>query len=190
MYDQDVYRNLIVITDRHLSQQPLSERLAGLAALSPAGVILREKDLDEAAYEALAGEAARALGSVPLFVRRKEAADQLRIPRLHLSAGELSAAGPLSGFSELSVSCHSLEDVRRAEDAGADRIILGTIFETDCKPGLTGRGLDFLREICEKTALPVYAIGGIREEILPRLLAAGAAGGCMMSRYMRMELPL
>ena len=34
-------------------------------------------------------------------------------------------------FEEISVSCHSLEDVNIAVKNGATQIILGTIFETD-----------------------------------------------------------
>jgi thiamine-phosphate pyrophosphorylase len=75
--------------------------------------------------------------------------------------------------------------MREAVAAGADRIILGTIFQTECKKGLRGRGLSFVKEICEACPVPVYAIGGIKETNLGDVMAAGAAGGCMMSGYMR-----
>ena len=45
--------------------------------------------------------------------------------------------------------------------------------------------LSFVKEICEACPVPVYAIGGIRETNLGDVMAAGAAGGCMMSGYMR-----
>jgi thiamine-phosphate pyrophosphorylase len=83
----------------------------------------------------------------------------------------------------VSVSCHSLEEAKAAR--GADMIILGTIFETDCKKGLKGKGLDFLREVCAAVSVPVYAIGGITPHRLPEIKKAGAAGGCMMSYFMR-----
>lgn len=89
-------------------------------------------------------------------------------------------------FDNISVSCHSKEDVRNAEKYGAAQIILGTIFETDCKKGLKGKGLEFVREICADCRLPVYAIGGMNEERIRVVMEAGAAGGCMMSGFMRM----
>ena len=59
-------------------------------------------------------------------------------------------------FEEISISCHSLRDVQTAMSSGATQIILGTIFETDCKKGLKGKGTEFVREICSQCSVPVY----------------------------------
>ena len=56
------------------------------------------------------------------------------------------------------------------------------------KGGAT-RGLDFLREIVSLAGtVPVYAIGGIgfRRAQLAELAAAGAAGACIRSAYMKL----
>ena len=74
-----------------------------------------------------------------------------------------------------------MEDMELAVQAGASQIILGTIFETDCKKGLPGRGLEFLENVCKEVDIPVYAIGGISPELFPAVLQAGAAGACVMS---------
>ena len=37
----------------------------------------------------------------------------------------------------------------------------GHVYVTDCKKGLPPRGLEFLKEVCTKVTIPVYAIGGI-----------------------------
>ena len=79
-----------------------------------------------------------------------------------------------------------MEDMQFAVSSGATQIVLGTIFETECKKGLKGKGLDFVREICEACPIPVYAIGGISMERLSQVMDAGAAGGCMMSGFMRL----
>ena len=76
--------------------------------------------------------------------------------------------------------------MEQAVALGADRIILGTIFETQCKKGLRGRGLSFVEEICTVCPIPVFAIGGIKETNIEAVIAAGAAGGCMMSGFMQM----
>ena len=89
-----------------------------------------------------------------------------------------------SGTNVIIVS-HSMEDMRQAVSLGADRILLGTIFETECKKGLRGKGLAVVQEICAACPVPVYAIGGIKESNIDAVMAAGAAGGCMMSGYMR-----
>ena len=90
-------------------------------------------------------------------------------------------------FEEISVSCHSLEDVNiavkteRTSDTSS-----GQIFETDCKKGLKGKGIGFVEAICKACPIPVYAIGGINLERLPQVRKAGAAGGCMMSGFMQL----
>lgn len=112
--------------------------------------------------------------------------------RIHLSIPALGAMSEAErirlqrDFAEISVSCHSLEDVKLAGKNGATQIILGTIFETECKKGLKGKGLGFVEAICKSCPLPVYAIGGISLERLPQVRKAGAAGGCMMSGFMKL----
>ena len=86
----------------------------------------------------------------------------------------------------LGCSAHSLEQAARAQELGATYLTAGHIFATGCKPGVPPRGLDFLREICENAAVPVYAIGGIDEDNMQQALDAGAAGVCMMSQMMRL----
>ena len=51
---------------------------------------------------------------------------------------------------------------------------------------LAGRGLAFLKEVCDNTCLPVYAIGGMTPDRLPGVLEAGAKGACMMSGFMKL----
>ena len=78
---------------------------------------------------------------------------------------------------------HSVGRGKRGCRLGADYLFAGNIYETDCKKGLPGRGLDFLRQVCMESSVPVYAIGGVNEERLPEILSTGAAGGCMMSGF-------
>ena len=72
-----------------------------------------------------------------------------------------------------------------AERAGATYVTAGHIYATDCKKGLPGRGLDFLKKVCAAVQIPVYAIGGINEMNADACIEAGADGVCMMSGYMR-----
>ena len=52
---------------------------------------------------------------------------------------------------------------------------------------MPGRGIAFLKEICEKVAVPVYAIGGITQKNIGLIKEAGAAGACVMSSVMTAE---
>ena len=184
-----------MITNRALVNGDFLEQLQKVAQVHPHALILREKDLSDTEYEKLAAkvlEIYRAAG-VPVFLHsRMEIAERLGCENIHLSIPVLQDLSDVrrdaltANFKEISVSCHSLEDVELAVKSGATQIVLGTIFETECKKGLKGRGLEFVREICANCPVPVYAIGGINEERLPQVMEAGAAGGCMMSGFMRM----
>lgn len=189
------YEHTIAITNRALVQGDFLEQMQKVIHLHPHAVILREKDLPDDAYEALAEKIlglCEAEGVRCFLHSRIAVARNLGCRRIHLSVPVLEAMseaeriGLKHDFAEISVSCHSLEDVDIAVKNGATQIILGTIFETECKKGLKGKGTGFVEAICKSCPLPVYAIGGISLERLPQVRKAGAAGGCMMSGFMKL----
>lgn len=187
------YSKLIVITNRKLCEDDYFTRLKKVTELHPHALILREKDLPAGEYAELARKMLSICeeNQVSCFLHSyTEEAIKLGCRRIHLSVPALrERRGCLSFFEEISVSCHSIEDMEEAVAAGASQILLGNIFETDCKKGLPGKGLAYLEKVCSLSPVPVYAIGGISPEKLPQVLAAGAAGGCMMSGFMRMDFP-
>jgi thiamine-phosphate pyrophosphorylase len=86
----------------------------------------------------------------------------------------------------LGVSVHSVTEALEAEQLGATCLVAGNIYETDCKKGLPGKGLTYLKEVCAAVTIPVYAIGGITRDRLADTEQAGAYGGCMMSELMKL----
>ena len=159
-----MYKKFIAVTNRHLVSGDFIKQIEKVAGLGPESLILREKDLSDEEYAALALRVKKICekADVRFFVcGRVDVARKIGCRNIHLSLSDFEKAEDLRGFDNISVSCHCLEDVKKA--AGATRIVLGTIFETECKKGLKGKGLDFLRDVCKQTPLPVYAIGGIKE---------------------------
>ena len=189
------YEYTIVITNRALVQGDFLKQMEKVIALHPHAVILREKDLPDEEYGELAKNI-RVLcereGVLWFLHSRIDMARKLGCEQIHLSIPALQSLNEQErsalreDFRKLSISCHSMEDMKFAVSSGATQIVLGTIFETDCKKGLKGKGLDFVRKICEACPVPVYAIGGISMERLSQVMDAGAAGGCMMSGFMRL----
>jgi len=51
-------------------------------------------------------------------------------------------------------SVHSVDTAVKAQAEGAHYLVLGTIFDTPCKPGRPGAGLDLVREVCDVTPSP------------------------------------
>ena len=93
---------------------------------------------------------------------------------------EVRQSGPL--FRGASV--HSVGACRRAEAAGAELVVAGTIFDAGSKPA-AGEGVEKLRAIAGATALPVLAIGGVTPKRVGECIAAGAAGVAVVSSVLR-----
>lgn len=184
------YSHFIVVTNRKLCKTDYLMQIRKVTALHPHALILREKDLSDQEYMRLASSVMEICkeGNVLCYLHsRDQIARDVSCQNLHMSISELRRLGDgVKDFNEISVSCHSKEDVLEALAAGASQIVLGTIFETDCKPGLEGRGTSFVSEIAEICPVPLYAIGGIHEDNIHLVMEAGATGGCMMSGFMQM----
>ena len=88
-------------------------------------------------------------------------------------------------YKRIGVSIHSLEEAREVESLGANYIVAGHIFETDCKKGLEPRGLKFVENLSSILTIPIFAIGGIDEKNSQFVIDSGAFGVCMMSSLMK-----
>ena len=184
--------DILCITNRKLCETDFLKRLEEIAASHPKGIVLREKDLSEEAYGELAARALSicgAQGSLCILHSFYRVAAELGATAIHLPLGVLRTMSEAEkqAFSVIGASCHSVADGLEAERLGCTYITAGHIFETDCKKGLPGRGLDFLREISAAVSIPVFAIGGINETNVGTVRKAGAAGACVMSGVMRCE---
>ena len=176
----------IVVTNRSLCRTGLKEQVEKISRLGFCdALILREKDLSEAKYLSLAKsikEICDEHGIDFICNNMPDVAEQLGC-NLQLSFQSFLEQGHRADSTWVSV--HSLDEAIEAERLGADALIAGHIFVTDCKKGLEPRGLDFLRKICEAVSIPVFAIGGIDDENAELVKQVGAQGECRMSWYMK-----
>ena len=188
---KEEYRNIIAVTNRKLSSRPFLEQIERVSRLQPKAVILREKDLQEEMYEELAVKVIELCKQyqVPCMLHTYlETARKLQHPYIHLPLFLLEEyCGKLNDFRIVGSSIHSPEEAVRAQKAGATYVTAGHVYVTDCKKGLPPRGLEFLKEVCTKVTIPVYAIGGIHAETgqIQEVMDCGASGGCIMSEMMK-----
>ena len=74
----------------------------------------------------------------------------------------------------IAVSCHTLDEVRAAEDEDADFVVFGPVFGTPGKGAPVG--LDALARAAASVRIPVLALGGVTDANANLCVSAGAAG--------------
>lgn len=183
---------IICVTNRRLCRENFLTRIERLAKSGVSGIILREKDLSESEYKALAAKALEICeknGSKLILHSFYRTAVALSANRIHLPLHVLKemTEEEKSRFTEIGASCHSAEDAVFAEKSGCSYITAGHVFETDCKKGAAPKGLGFLGSVCKSVSIPVYAIGGISPENAESAVNSGAKGVCVMSGLMTCE---
>lgn len=182
--------DIICVTNRNICTEDFLTRIERIAGARPGGIILREKDLCEDTYKILAEQVLAICKkhetpcTLHTFIN---SAARLGADRIHLPLHVLRNMDDRekSKFSIIGASCHSPKEAVEAEMLGCNYITAGHVFNTDCKKGMPGRGLAFLRQVCDSVAIPVYAIGGIDSFNYNDVCKAGAAGACIMGSFMQ-----
>lgn len=175
---------LCYITDRHgLAPLPLRSHLQTAVRAGVDLIQLREKDL---ACRELLSLAKDAVGISRESNTRIVVNDRLDIALaagaqgVHLGGQSVPPEAVRRHVDKeflVGVSCHSMQDARKAEAGGADYILLGPIFDTPSKrPYGPPLGLDKLTEVTRGIKIPVLALGGITVERVRPCLEAGATG--------------
>lgn len=189
---------LYAISDRTMAcPRDLIEQASALIRAGVDWLQIREKDLPNGVLygvlKVLSPEARR-FGARLLVNGRPDIALEAGASGVHLPAQGLPTAAVRAFFPSpfcIVRSCHSLEEVLRAEREGADAVTLGPIYPTPSKfefgPPL---GLAVLRAVCPATSLPVIALGGVEPGKLAELASAGAAGAAAIRMLWGMRNPL
>ena len=184
---------LYLLTDRHHTQQrPLASVLGQALEAGVRMIQIREKDLDTRQLIDLVQHLLPLIrqhhGKV--FVNdRVDLALALDADGVHLRSESLPlpiARRMLGGNRLIGLSVHSAEEVKYAENEGADFVVLGPIFETPSKqPYGHPLGLHILETACQGSRLPIFAIGGIKTKQVPAVLASGAYGIAVISSILQ-----
>lgn len=85
---------------------------------------------------------------------------------VHLSSARLERLSkrPLPATQLLGASCHNVQDLQRAADLGCDFAVLSPVRYTQSHPDREPIGWMRFAELASKTHLPVYALGGMKEQ--------------------------
>jgi thiamine-phosphate pyrophosphorylase len=188
--------------DERTRRRHLLDKIAEAASAHIDYIQLREKDLPIRDLESLAREAVRIieeakienpnLTTALLINSRADVAIATKAAGVHLPADDLMpaevreiykascGAGALAReisprTPQISISCHSPEEVFSAAANGTDLALFAPIFEKKDAPGTPPQGLESLRQAC-RAKIPVIALGGITLQNAESCLQAGAAG--------------
>ena len=168
-------------------------QVSGWAADGIDFIQLREKDLPAADLAGLARAVLqtidRASSLTKLLINsRPDVAIATGAHGVHLTAARdgLTVAQVRDFFASvgrqapiITISCHTLDELRRARDSRVDAILFGPVFEKVVagESVAPGTGLDRLREACVAAGdSPVFALGGVTLDNAASCLEAGAAG--------------
>lgn len=149
--------------------------------------ILRQTNLSDACYGELATEAQALLAAhgVALILHggphRFELAESLS-GRLHLPA-RYAAHVPQLRSLRLSMSCHTLDELRAAYENKCEFALLGAVLPTPTHPGGQTLGWRGFRERVQAANVPVYAIGGMQSKDVVRSRLEGAQGIAAISAF-------
>jgi thiamine-phosphate pyrophosphorylase len=193
---------LYAITDRRIlaanefeSRKRLLELVSAWTTNGVAFIQLREKDLPARDLVELARamlqviRASDASRTRLLINGRADVALAANADGVHLPAahGTLTPTEVRSIFTSagraippaISISCHTLQEVKTVRRENPDCILFAPIFEKriSAKEICSGTGLELLYQACRLAApFPVFALGGITSENAADCLRAGASG--------------
>ena len=180
---------LYAVTDRHWLEEgePLIHQVEQAVRGGATFVQLREKELDEASFEAEGREIlelCRAKG-IPFVINDNvELAVRIGADGVHVGQSDMEAGHvrELIGPDRiLGVSAETVEAAIRAEQAGADYLGVGAVFPTGSKDDAADVSLETLKAITEAVSIPVIAIGGITYENVSSLEDTGIVGIAVIS---------
>ena len=154
---------------------------------------LRGKNTDKAVIAGLAEEIhalTEPLG-VPLILNdypellRDVPAEGAHVGQDDMSVAEARAAAGRPVI--IGKSTHSLSQARAAAEKGADYIGFGPLFATPTKPGRPAIGLQDIGAAHADVKIPIFCIGGIKNENLAEVLAAGARRIVIVSGWLKAD---
>ncbi len=158
--------------------------LAQLEASLEAGirlVQLRAKALSKDEYQNLAekvvsickrNQARILLNADPDIVQ------QLGADGVHLDSNRLMTCQkrPLPQEYLVAASCHTQNDLEKAEQINADFALLSPVLKTASHPDAEPLGWERFEDIVEHCAMPVYALGGMQRKLLNHAIRNGGQG--------------
>lgn len=118
---------------------------------------------------------ARVLVNADIALSQRSGADGV-----HLTAQQVRDHRQRPDCALVGASCHSAEELRRAEALGADFAVLGPVLPTPTHPDAVLLGWRGLQALAIESRIPVFALGGLNPGDREQALLSGAHGLAMV----------
>ena len=142
-------------------------------------VQLREKSLSHEALRALALKVlplVRQHGARLLINSDVALVQEIGADGVQLTGAQLAALQERPDVNWCGASCHSSEEMRRAEELGCDFTLLSPVLPTRSHPEAPPLGWEGFATIAAGASIPVYALGGLTLENMQTAWQHGAHG--------------
>jgi thiamine-phosphate pyrophosphorylase len=156
---------------------------------------LRAKNLSAVEIEKLAGElhSATMRHGLPLIINDHPGiARNICAEGVHLGQDDMPIAEArkiVGADCAIGKSTHTVDQAIRAFYEGADYIGFGPLFATPTKPDYPPIGLKEISKVHEAVRIPIFCIGGIKLDNLPKVLEAGAQRVVIVSALLQAADP-
>jgi len=100
---------------------------------------------------------------------------------VHLTGGQLMQRKDPPSTPIWAASCHDSDELAQAAALEADFVVLSPVLPTPTHPQAAGMGWDRFAELVNNYPVPVYALGGMKPELLDTAMQHGAHGVSLLS---------
>ncbi|MFH0863299.1 MAG: thiamine phosphate synthase [Candidatus Altiarchaeota archaeon] len=180
-------RGFYYITDSKMCRKPEQDAVRAAIEGGAAVVQYREKELPVEERIPIARKLRLLCSGRAIFIVNDEVevAQACDADGVHLGQDDMSVktARYLLGKDRLiGVTVHNVQEAVAADQAGADYVTVSPVFATSTKAD-AGQpvGIQMIKDVKAKVLMPVAAIGGIDENNIDSVIAAGADMACAIS---------
>lgn len=143
---------------------------------------VREKHLSITQLESFAEqviEMSRPYGAKVLINSDIELARSVDADGVHLTAQQLMQIEQRADLTWIGASCHNENELQQAALLGLDYVTLSPVLPTRSHPEASGMGWQQFQRLIQDYSLPVFALGGMRADLLATAWQHGAHGIAM-----------
>jgi len=140
---------------------------------------IREKEISKNAFIELTKEIIQMAGNFDAKVMINSdinLAYKLNADGVHLNSSLLHRLSEIPKDLIVSASCHSARDIEKAMTMDVSFVVLSPVQKTQSHPNTTPIGWDSFSKITQNYSIPIYALGGMKQNDIENAFNAGAIG--------------